>query len=57
MSKSELGCCDLVQHEIDTDGHSPIKLQPYRLPVIRREKVAQMIHEMKDQGVVKPSLV
>ena len=55
MSKSELGCCDLVQHEIDTDGDSPIKLQPYCLPVIQREKVAQMIHEMKDQGVVKPS--
>ena len=28
MSKSELDCCDLVQHEIDTKGHSPIKLQP-----------------------------
>ena len=55
MSKSELGCCDLVEHEIDTDGHSPIKLQPYRLPVIQREKVAQMIQEMKDQGVIKPS--
>ena len=26
MSKSELGCCDLVEHGIDTDGHSPIKL-------------------------------
>ena len=55
MSKSELGCCDLVQHEVDTNGHSPIKLQPYCLPVIQREKVAQMIREMKDQVVVKPS--
>ena len=52
MSKSELGCCDLVQHEIDTDG---IKLQPYHLPVIKGEKVAQMNQEMKEQGVVKPS--
>ena len=55
LSKSELGCCDLVQHGIDTSGHSPIKLQPYRIPVIQKEKVARMIQEMEDQGVVKAS--
>lgn len=55
LNKSELGCCDLVQHKIDTHGHSPIKLQPYRIPVIQRDKVAQMIDEMRAQGVVKPS--
>ena len=55
LTRSELGCCDLVQHKIDTNGHSPIKLQPYRIPVIRREKVSSMIQEMQEQGVVKPS--
>ena len=37
MNKSELGCCDFVEHKIDTDSNGPIKLQPYRLPVIQRE--------------------
>ena len=40
MNDSELGCTDVLKHSIDVGGHSPINQQPYRTPMIRREKIA-----------------
>ena len=55
LDDSELGCTDVLQHCIDTGDHPPIKQQPYRTPVVRREKVSEMIDTMEKQGVVQPS--
>ena len=55
LDDSELGCTGLVQHEIDTNEHHPIKQQPYRTPFTQRAKISQMIDDMEKQGVVKPS--
>ena len=55
MNDSELGCTDVLKHSIDVGGHSPINQQPYRTPMIRREKIAEMITKMQEQGVVQPS--
>ena len=55
LDSSELGHTDLVQHTIDTGEHPPIKQQPYRTPMIYREKIAEMIDSMQKQGVIKPS--
>ena len=55
LDPSELGCCGMVQHMIDTGDMPPLKQQPYRTPVIKREKVAQLIREMQEQGIVQPS--
>ena len=55
MSDSELGRCDMVQHRIDTGNSLPIKQQPYRTPVIKRDKIAELIKNMQQQGIVQPS--
>ena len=55
LSDEELGCTDVVKHVIDTGYHSPIRQQPYRVPVVYQEKISQMIAEMQDQGVIRPS--
>ena len=50
-----LGCTDVLEHSIDVGGHSPIKQQPYRTPMVQHEKMAEMITKMQEQGVVQPS--
>ena len=52
---SELGCAIAIKHTIDTGGHPPIKQQPYRSPVIYREKISQMIDKMRADGIIQPS--
>ena len=55
LDDSELGCTDVLRHHIDTGNSNPIRQQPYRTPVVRREEMREMIDTMQDQGVVKPS--
>ena len=55
LDDMELGCADLVQHSIETGNHPPIRQQPYRTPVIKREKMSEMVSDMQEQGVVQPS--
>ena len=55
LDDTELGCTDILTHGIDTGDHAPIKQQPYRTPIVRREKMAEMIAGMRQQGVVQPS--
>ena len=56
LCDSELGCTDLVKHSIDTGDHRAIRQQPYRVPIVYREKIDQMVAEMKEQGIVRPSM-
>ena len=55
LNDSELGCTDLVTHNIDTGDHKPIRQQPYRTPVIRRHKMDELVAAMQEQGIVEPS--
>ena len=55
LDDSELGCTNILQHSVNTRDHPPIKQQPHRTPVVRMEKVAEMISAMEKQGVVQPS--
>ena len=55
LNDSELGCTDVLKHSIDVGGHSPIKQQPYRTPMVRCEKMAEMITKIQEQGIVQPS--
>lgn len=55
LSDSELGCTNVLKHCINTGDHPPIKQQPYRTPVVRREKVSELITAMEEQGIVQPS--
>ena len=55
MDSSELGHSTVVQHVINTGDSAPIKQHPYRTPIVQRDKIAQLIKQMKQQGIVKPS--
>ena len=55
LNDAELGCTDLVQHMIETGSHPPIKQQPYRTPFVQREKIGEMIDDMTERDIVKPS--
>ena len=55
MDSSELGHSTVVQHVINTGDSTPIKQHPYRTPIVQRDKIAQLIKQMKQQGIVKPS--
>ena len=55
MDSSELGNSNVVQHVINTGDSAPIKQHPYRTPIAQRERIAQLIKQMEEQGIVKPS--
>ena len=55
MDSSELGHSNVVQHVINTGDSVPIKQHPYRTPIVQRERIAQLIEQMEEQGIVKPS--
>jgi hypothetical protein len=54
LGDSELGCTNLVQHEIHTGDHPPIKQPIRRMPFVYREKVSSMVDDMLKQGVMLP---
>ena len=56
LTDQELGCTSIVRHSIDTGEHRPIKRQPYRTPITRRDTIKQMVNQMQHQGVVQPSM-
>ena len=56
LSDSELGCTNLAKHVIDTGDHRAFKQQPYRTSVVHRNTIGQMVAEMKDQGIIQPSI-
>ena len=55
MDQSELGRTDLIKHSIDTGEQGPVKQLPYRTPFSLRGKMEEMISQMLEQGVIKPS--
>ena len=55
LDDTELGCTNLVEHTIDTGDHAPIRQQPYRTPVVRRQQMDEMVTAMQKQGIVEPS--
>ena len=55
LDRSELGSTDLVTHSINTSDHPPIRQQPRRVPFALRGKIAEMVDDMLEQGVIQPS--
>ena len=56
LSDAELGCTNLIKHSIDTGDYAPIKQQPYRTPIVRRALISEMVDNMREQGIVQPSV-
>ena len=55
LDDTELGCTQLVEHSINTGDNAPIRQQPYRTPVVRRQQLDKMVTAMREQGIVEPS--
>ena len=49
------GRTSLVYHGIDTEGASPIRQQPGRLPYHRRDEVRKLLNSILTRGVIEPS--
>ena len=52
---NDLGCTNLVTHEIHTGDAKPIRQPPRRLPLAKREEAEKILSEMKQQEVIEPS--
>ena len=55
LQDSELGHTNLVEHKVDTGDHPPIKQPVRRIPFVYRDKIAKMVEEMEQTGVIQPS--
>ena len=51
----KLGHTTLVQHEIDTGNHHPIKQPSRRLPQAQREIADKEVEKMLSKGFIEPS--
>jgi hypothetical protein len=45
----------VVQHEIDTGSHRPIKFKPYQVPKAWEDKVKEMIDDMRENNIISPT--
>ena len=55
QSEQDLGCTDLVQHEIPLTDTHPVRQRYRRLPPSQYEQVRQHIQELLANGVIRPS--
>ena len=55
LNPSELGTTDMVQHVIDTGDNHPVRQPPRCIPFALRGKVEEMVDDMLQHGIVKPS--
>ena len=55
LDNTELGHTGLVQRQVDTDDTSPIKQSVRRVPFVFRDKIADMVDEMENLGVIQRS--
>lgn len=45
----------VVQHEIETGDHRPIKFKPYQIPKAQEEAVKKMIDDMRENQIISPT--
>lgn len=54
-NSSDIGRTSLVTHKIDTQGATPIKQRPMRVPLAKQEIVKNSVKDMLDAGIIEPS--
>ena len=45
----------VVQHQIDSGNHKPIKFKPYQIPRAWDDQVKKMIQDMEKNGIISPT--
>lgn len=55
VTKNDIGLTSLVEHEIDTGNVKPIACQYRRIPFGLEEKVDNLIQELVDKDIIRPS--
>ena len=55
LNNSDLGRTNVVRHKIDTQGATPIRQPPRRLPFHQRELVKRLLDDMLERKIVKPA--
>ena len=53
LSLSQLGVCDLIRYDIETEG-GPVSQSPYRTSPMEREQITQHTKELLKSGLAKP---
>ena len=56
ISKSDIGLTGMVAHAIDTGNEKPICAPYRRIPLALEEKVDNMIKELEEKGIIRPSV-
>ena len=51
----DIGCTGLVEHEINTGDHAPIKQPPRRIGPVRRKEMEEAVEKLRRQGVIEKS--
>jgi transposase InsO family protein/predicted aspartyl protease len=54
-NKNDLGRTNIVQHRINTGNSAPIRQQPRRVPLAKKDEAAEEIQRMLETGVIEPS--
>ena len=54
-SESDIGRASGVQHKIDTASSSPVKQNPRRLPLGKRQEADSAVEKMYEQGIIDKS--
>ena len=51
----DVGRTGIIKHRIDTQGATPIRQPPHRLPLAKKDEAQQAIGDMRRQGIIEPS--
>ena len=55
MPNEPLGCTDVLNHAINTEGAVPIQQRPRKFPQPQRHEIRKQVQEMLAQNVIEPS--
>ena len=55
ISRDDIGETKVVSHAIDTEDATPIRCSQRRVPIALEEKVDEMIKELANKGIIRPS--
>ena len=56
VTDADLGCCDILKMHIDTGTNAPVKLRPYRTPLLQMGIIDQAVDDMLKANIIRPSI-